>query len=163
MKKLFTYRERNNGFTLIEIIIVLAIIGILSGAGIAASLQFNRSQLLKNVAHDFANTLEVAKSRAASQVKPPECIGTLQAYRVYVTTSATQYKLRAMCSTTPLEYPYKKLPAGVTMTRPIDTVIFPILSSSVGLDGNTSVIFTFTSDGASRSVTVFDDGRIVEE
>src|SRR5438552_2940773 len=77
----------NKGFTLVELIIVLAVLGILSASGLAAFVDYSRKSAIAAATSDVAITLQTAKSRAQSQVKPVtgSCVSqTLDGYKVTV-------------------------------------------------------------------------------
>lgn len=84
------------GFTLIEIIIVFSIIAILSLIGVASFVTYGRVASLQSATSDLSSVLLVAKSRAASQVKPassqiPQCNDqtTLNGYKVVLCPTAS--------------------------------------------------------------------------
>lgn len=160
----FPYRfTKNTGFTLIELVVVLAIVGILSGMGISSSMQYNKTQVVDSAAKDFANTLQIAKSRAFTQVKPVGCTGGIISYVVTV-TSATRYTMRVDCVTTDdTSFRAKTLTGGVTLSPTSSTITFPVLTGGANLGGNTSIVFTFSGNGVTRTVTVYDDARIVTQ
>ncbi len=87
------------GFTLIELIIVIAVSAVLSVIGIAAFVTYSRAQVLTAATQDVATMLQVAKSRAQSQVKPDAgacATSTLDGYKVVI-TATNIYKLVAVC------------------------------------------------------------------
>lgn len=90
-----------NGFTLLELIIVFSVIAILSTLGIASFVGYSRSQSLQSAASELASTLNLAKARASSQVKPTECEGTLNGYKVMIDdpyqTPSVKYSLYVVC------------------------------------------------------------------
>ncbi|MBI2028736.1 MAG: prepilin-type N-terminal cleavage/methylation domain-containing protein [Candidatus Levybacteria bacterium] len=91
---------KSQGFTLIELIVVFSVMSILSAFGIASFNSYNETKVLQNAAIDVANTLNLAKSRALSQVKPNTCgANALEGYGVDM-LSNKDYQLIAYCTTT---------------------------------------------------------------
>lgn len=60
---------KHSGFTLIELIIALSIIGLLSTLGLAYYQDFNRRQIVVQVAKDLKNNLRLAQSKALTGEK----------------------------------------------------------------------------------------------
>ena len=92
-------KHKSSGFTLIELIVVISVAAVISVIGIAAFVSYNQTQSLNTTAADIANMFSVAKSRAASGVKPttgPCFTQTLDGYRISITIPRT-YKLDAVC------------------------------------------------------------------
>lgn len=162
----FDKSKKQSGFTLIEMIVVIVIIGILAGMGIVRVIKLDQSRLVENASKNFAGTLLVAKSRAFAGVRPAACVGQLLDWRVVV-SSQTSYKLSTGCgnSITPTIFDKQTvtLPTGVTVSLPIDSVIFPI-RKGIAVMGTTQASspqqFVFQGNGLTRIVTVYDDGRV---
>src|SRR3989344_5082272 len=94
-------RIKNLGFTLIETVVVFAVISILSTIAIAAFVNYNRTQNVQVAYSELSATLALARSRALSQTKPQACINNnliLNGYEVILSTLDYTYKLYAVCS-----------------------------------------------------------------
>jgi len=63
------------GFTLLEIMISITIIGLLFTAGLARYMDFNKTQTLKSSVLDLKNNLRDIQAKANSGVKPTGCTG----------------------------------------------------------------------------------------
>src|SRR3989344_5954196 len=87
------------GFTLIELIVVFSIFSILSALGLASFVTYSRAQAVTTERNNLIQTLNVAKSRAQSQVKPSTCT-TLVGYSVVLDTANERYTLNALCKPT---------------------------------------------------------------
>lgn len=140
-------KNKSNGFTIIEILVVISVMGIISALGIAGFSKYNDIQLVQTAANDIANTLNLAKSRALSQVKEGSNCGTssdLIEYRVrfFVTGSADRYRLRISCVDGTSDILLKFLPKNVTFvecppapcTSPL-IFSFPVLKGGVETAG----------------------------
>lgn len=98
-----TFAVNSAGFTLIELMIVLSLMGLMSVVAIASFVSFNRSQTLQAGVNDFITAVKFAKASAASQVKPntspTACItdSSLISYQVTIDTNDT-YKVVAVCT-----------------------------------------------------------------
>lgn len=84
-----------NGFTLIEIIIVVAIIILFSGLSLVYYNNFNEQTKLKEEARKLVDVLELAKKKASSGDTPTSCEGGFNGYRVDV--NANSYSLSSCC------------------------------------------------------------------
>ncbi len=135
----------SRGFTLIELMVVLSIIAVLGTLGIAGFTAYNKVQILQTSANDLAATLNLARSRALSQVK----IGTncsnqnnsLDSYEVQTTSVTNSYSLVIHCSnglSSFFDVIYSKsLPANISFdvsTSPI-SYLFPVLKGGVTASG----------------------------
>ncbi|OGH41754.1 MAG: hypothetical protein A3H79_01245, partial [Candidatus Levybacteria bacterium RIFCSPLOWO2_02_FULL_36_8b] len=93
---------KQKGFTLIELMIALSIMAVLGTVGIAGFRNYSQIQVLQSAVNDFASVLNTARSRALSQVKPPDICGsadTLDGYGVKISaTSENSYSLILVCS-----------------------------------------------------------------
>jgi len=123
-----------NGLTLIELIVVMAIIALLSGGGLAAYTSFNQSQTLKAAAENVKNNLRLVQSRALSQEKPATGCAVLDGFRVDISVGTANYSYLALCNgDIPLETSRQSLsplPAGVTFASANpNQVIFRLLGS----------------------------------
>ncbi len=138
--------QSQRGFTLIELLIVFSVIAFLTTVGLASFLVYNRFQILNTSAQGLVTTLNIAKIRAASQVKQQSgaCSisgDTIQGYRVHITaggaTGINNYQLFLVCSlgsypiggSTPITFP-----AGVYISNtppPSSDIYFHVLSGIV--------------------------------
>jgi prepilin-type N-terminal cleavage/methylation domain-containing protein len=150
----------NKGFTLLELIIVFTVISILSSIGIASFVSYSKAQSLQSAASDLALTLNSAKSRANSQVKPNDCSGALIGYKVVIgypsTTPITKYSLYAVCGE-PLLIKTTTLPDNGKIIFDSDkSIFFPILTGAVGGSG----AIVLTGYNLTKTVTIDNVGNI---
>lgn len=124
----------SRGFTLVEILIVIAIITILGIPAFAAYTNYNTTQTTVAAISDVVNALQTAKSQALSVYVPTGCT-SLQSYDFVITPTST-YKLQATClnpAVTHITIPNstKTLPNGLTFTTTTPTISFSALTGSV--------------------------------
>lgn len=128
------HQQSEKGFTLIEIIVVFSVIGILSGVGITSYVSYSRSSQLTQEASNLVEALTLAKSRALSQVKPKECVGSqaLSGYKFKI-SAAEEYEVWGVCKagSAEFEYPTMKdelsMPVVFSESTSVEDVFFPIL------------------------------------
>ncbi len=155
-EKSFIFRE---GFTLIEILVTISIVGLLLTAGLVYYQDFNRRQILNQAAKDLSSNLRLAQSRALAGEKPQEwCDGegeTLVGYRLLF-SSETEYQLMAVCSSAEVKITKSvKLPHNII--GPSGTgVLFKVLAQ--GAEAETS--FLLQGFGQEERVVVELSGNI---
>ncbi len=171
--------KRNEGFTLLELIIVFAIISIMVTLGIAAFVDYNRAQTLNVAALEVVATLNLAKSRAQSQVKPEDCRNTLNGYKVGIcsrdalkckanTNSKIKYAFYADCSNenfVSFANTNKTLPTDIifdSTSTNITSIFFPVLTGGAVLTGgvNGSGRIVLSGYGKTKTITIDSSGNI---
>lgn len=182
-------RDNRNGFTLIELVIVIAVTGLLSTVGIASFVSFNKTQELNAAANDVVTMLNLAKSRAQSQAKPSGCsniapVDPLLGYRVVICSQAPLgseclpqdynsndpdaskiFAIYAWCGSSPgnkdLEGKNtKKLPKNISFSSPPPPASYTFLFEvSTGKVIGNGNI-TLQGENGSKTITVSEDGRI---
>lgn len=91
-------RERRQyGFTMIELLVVITIITLLVGGGIAAFIEFNDRQVLQAAAKDVQSIFRTAQKRARSGAKPEGC-DQLDGFTVRGQAGSNSYQLIAQCT-----------------------------------------------------------------
>lgn len=142
------------GFTLIEIMIVFSIIGILSVISIAGFTVFNETQSLQTSASDVASLLNLAKSRALSQVVA-SCPDTLKGYEVKFSLPST-YELWVRCDVSSISIESKKLPKNIEFTSGTTSLFFfPVITG-----GGTVGQIILEGYGRSKTIDVDEMGNI---
>lgn len=148
------------GFTLIEISVVVSILSILTTLGIAAFVNYSRNQSLQTAALELTTTLNLAKSRSFSQVKPQECVNQpLEGYRVLISFLGNSYELQAICGGNVYKVKEIVFPQNVTVAQEETTsssFLFPVISG--GVVGSGSVVLS--GYGKERAITVDSVGTV---
>jgi prepilin-type N-terminal cleavage/methylation domain-containing protein len=116
------------GFTLIELVVVIMIMGLLVGFGYASYREFARRQMVNGAVIQLRSNLRLAQQLALSGKKPESGCNTLNSYQFYLNYSVNpdQYEIRPRCD-------------GSEYSLITKTVIFPNgvhFSSTTGLSGS---------------------------
>lgn len=156
------------GYTLIELIIVILIMSLLVGVGVAGYRDFSRRQDVQNAGRTLIADLRIAQGAANSGEKPAGC-NALNGVVVDV-TSATSYTLCYACNVnytgqrcSQLGFTMKQVttPGGTTLsvvgTQP---VLFRVLGRGTNLTAVTTINVASGTTGITRAVTINPGGRI---
>lgn len=168
---------RNKGFTLVEILLGMAIIVILSSGSYVGFVRFNRVQNLNLTRDTLLNSLNEARSSAMSQVistsnppdgcKQPSTTRTFVGYQISFNSSGSPhyYLLQEVCSsgTTTFTPTVKRinLPTDVVFVSPVPSQVrFSIITGGVSPPVTTIIIRSGGAGGPARTVTVNASGVI---
>jgi len=169
------HKLRFKGFTLVELLLVMAIIGIISSISILSLLSFQRHQRLVSAVREVNSILSLAKSRAQSQVMPEYCATNklqLTGYRVTLVPSdpgrcstGICTILVPVCNGTDIDSlnTIKILPSGIDVNSDNGTFtfLFNVLSGTVTfLTVTPSVNLNFTYGTDAIRITIYSDGRV---
>ena len=158
---------RLKGYTLVEVLVSLTIVGLLFGFGFASFRDFSRRQQLTGVARSIKGEIRLVQSKASAGEKPDNanCSGTntLSSYGFQIVNS-TSYKVVANClggSVDIWDVP-KSLPDGISMSPASGTISFKVLGQGTNIAAGGSVVITFTQAGTNNTslVTVTSGGEI---
>jgi prepilin-type N-terminal cleavage/methylation domain-containing protein len=152
----FTIFKFQKGFTIIELLLVIALIGMVSAIGISTFIGYSRAQSLQQAAADFAGTLNTAKSKAYSQVNACNS-GALDGYSVI--TAANSYSLYIVCSGVSTRLTNPPTLTNITIA-PARTVFFPVLSGGASGVAANGTSFIFSMSGLTKTVIVNTAGII---
>lgn len=165
---------QNAGFTLIEIVVVISIIGILSGIGFYSFVNYNHAQQLSLATQSLQTTLNLARSRAQSQVKPEDasCMNnSLLGYKVKLSTAPDNcpitangcYWLVAVCGAEdvtvydkPTIFPqeFDNFESGKT------EYFFQVLNKGVKDIASTGESIKIKAYGKTNTICIYQTGRI---
>lgn len=157
----------SQGFTLIELVIVMTIIAIISTMSLASLADYSRSQTVKQATLDVQSLMRQAKSYSQSQVKPQSCgASTLNGYRVdicglagSVCASANTYQLSVLCGSVATVQVTKTLPQNASFQQSGTTSVsylFPLFNGSVNGAGSVVIV----GFNRTNTVTVSTQGII---
>lgn len=142
--------QDSQGFTLIELMMVIVIMGVLFSLGVVYFSNFNKTQTIKGVGQTLKGNLRDIQGKALAGVKPTtascQAVGvTLDGYRVTILNNFT-YRIQAVCSgSLNADLTDYTLPSGFSITAPAQSVYFDfkVLGNGISFsDATTSKIMT---------------------
>ncbi len=153
-------KPKKSGFTLIEILVSMTIIGFLFSFGYASFRDFSRRQALAGVVKQVQGDLRLAQQKALSGEKPSGCttlpVKTLNGYNFY-RSAENVYIIQADCSGLAAAVPVKSvtLPSGIKISAPSPNPIkFKALGQGTNIVSGESATITITQDAVSNSQDV---------
>ena len=153
------------GFTLIEVLISLTIIGLLFGFGFANFRDYSRRQQLLSVARNLKGQIRLVQSKASAGEKPDDikCNGTntLSSYSFQI-VSTTSYRTVANCMGGNVTIKTENLPDGISMSPTSGIISFKVLGQGTNITAGGSFVITLTHTGTGSTslVTVTAGGEI---
>ena len=150
------------GYTLIEILVVMVIMGILFTAGYVNLRDYARAQTLTAVARSLVTDLHSAEENANAGDKPSGCNGVLNGYQFNVISSTT-YELDAFCTGGNVQVKPVILPADLTISAPVpNPVVFKSIAegTNIASGATATIIITQTSTKNTRTITIGANGSI---
>lgn len=161
------YQSMKRGYTLIEILVGMTIIGILFSAGYVSFRDFSRRQALSGIVKGLQGDIRLVQEQAASGKKPdnPKCNGVnlLDGYNFSVNAASGSYSVAAKCTGGLVEIKNVVLPSDVGITAPLpNPVFFKSLSQGTNIPSGESVTITLTqtATGDSATLTISASGEI---
>lgn len=158
-------RRIRAGFTLVELLVALAIISLLGGLGFANYRAFSQRQLLAQAARELRSDLRLAANLVLTGEKPGVCSGgTLSGYRVNFSGAKT-YLVEARCDVSGSQESETvktvNLPGTSTevIFNPIPSpILFKVVGQGTDVVGTATI--TLSGFGQTESVTVNAAGGV---
>ena len=151
-------KKIQKGFTLIELITVIAIIGLIIGISIPSFMTYSNIQSLQAGTLGVVTTLQQAKSSSESQAKPSSCAQTLDGYQVRILTYQT-YQLGVMCSNVYTGGPIQSLPSTTKFSVSSQTFFFKTQHNGVTFPTGNKIVIK-NQVGSTNTITVDALGNI---
>lgn len=154
------------GYTLIEILVALSIVGLLFSFGFVSFRDFSRRQALSGTAKGIQGDLRLAQQQALSGKKPSSTLCDAPAnslssfsFNVYSTTA---YKIQANCSGGDVTIRDVSIPTGITISSPTNPIKFKVIGQGTNLPDGGSAQITISQTGTTNQaiITVTDGGEI---
>lgn len=131
--------QQKSGFTLIEMMVAVAIMIAMTGVGVAGFIRFNDRQEVSNAAKQIQHIMRSAQSKARVKELPGGCTN-LFSYEVYRSGNGP-INVRANCqSGTNVQLSSWTTPTNLSITPSSFSVKFRTLHGSAGISGGTSLI-----------------------
>ncbi|OGJ38331.1 MAG: hypothetical protein A2383_03680 [Candidatus Pacebacteria bacterium RIFOXYB1_FULL_39_46] len=151
------------GFSLIELLVVVAISMILLSVAISSLITFNERRSITNAVDELKSQIQTAQSKA--QAGDLGGCNQLAGYslQTYLNGNVTEISMQASCGVgIPDTAQIQSLPAGVTVTPDLDAN-FQVLNAGVQLpSGVASQDFTIANNTHSYVFTLYREGRTSE-
>lgn len=142
-----------SGYTLIEILVGLTIIGVLFGVGFVSFRDFSRRQEIAGFAKAMMGDMRLAQGMSLAGQKPAGC-ATLDNYSFKV-ISSTQYQIYADCGGTTYITKTVTVPSDLTVAVPsVNPIKFKVLGNGTNIPDGTSVPIVFTQSGTKNKFTI---------
>lgn len=161
------FQKQHHGFTLIELIITVAIMALVVGGSIAGFVGFTERQEVLNTAKEVQQLMRVAQSKARVRDVPMDMAGpikcnTLMMYRVYFNGSSS-FNLRPGCNDPLVNFPVMdsltvQIPSGVSVTT--SPALTWLNFNTLGQDTSWSGTITFTKGSNIFRFTVNSSGTV---
>ncbi len=152
-------RSRKNspsGVTLIELVLVVALLGLLAAFSLVSISSYSKDQNLKLATNDVVTVLNNARSRAINGVDP--CTATGAVFNGYsVKFSGTKYTLTADCSTGSSTFPAYYIANYQAQFKNNSTFYFQALSGQCYASGNCGSGISVTIQYGSDTETINED------
>ena len=168
------------GFTLIEVLISIAILSVIMGVSVNSYRDFQAGQELEQAAQTLRTNLRFAQSQAFGGVKPTACTTTLIGWYARTQNGSTQYTINYRCGDGSKgevrqheQYRAVKLVQDMTIVvSPNRDILFqPVNRDTVFLanaemedppfSAGTDFVITLRKNGKDKIVTVRSNGDIL--
>lgn len=146
------------GYTLIEILVSITIIGLIFGFGFVSFREFSRRQALSGTAKNLMGQMRLIQEEAISGKKPddPVCNAPerLDGYSFRVVDSAN-YVFAAVCSGGVVVTKSITLPADISIATPsVNPILFKSLGKGTNIPASTSVTLELSQSGTGYETSI---------
>ena len=143
-------------FTIVELLVVMALIALMVGSGAAISLSAGRRKAVEGAAEDLATAMRQARDYVQAGKKDASCAAPLDGWQVKV--DADGYTVQGKCGGVYFGNPKKIFSSGVSTTYN-GTVFFNPLSLGTNLESDLTI--TLTANGTTpKTVKVTKNGEV---
>lgn len=165
IKKFWKFKLKNFGFTLVELLVAVSILGIIFGIGISQYIRFNRRQLVEQTALTLKNNLRLAQNKAIAGEKPSDCL-TLEGYKVVFISGGEEnpdsYKIIPSCGGWESENVLVfEIPKAVRFSPLPSPILFKTLALGTNLTQDMTITLKgFNNDEYVKTITITSSGEI---
>lgn len=151
-------KSAQHGYTLIEILVGITIIGLIFGFGFVSFREFSRRQALTGAAKGIVGDLRLAQGESVSGKKPDDikCNGAnlLNGYYFRVSSSSS-YQIQVNCSGGDVDVKSVNLPGDISIATPSpNPVLFKALGQGTNIDQGLTATLTLTQAGTGNQTTI---------
>ena len=153
------FKVKNSaGYTLIEILVAITIVGLLFGVGYANFRGFSQRQAVLNAGKLIQGDLRLAQQMALGGQKPDNVMcdspNTLNGYNFKV-YSTSEYKIEADCSGGSVATKEVTLSPDVLLSTPVPNPIsFKVLGNGTNIPSSENAILVLSQVGTGSSFTI---------
>lgn len=153
-------REKISGYTLLEVLVVLASTAILFTAGFAGFRQYERRQQLATAIKNLKTDLVLTQQLALSGQKPTDCTGTLQGYKIVLNTM--DYTIYVSCNDDePVKGPISYGP-NIEYSGPA-SILFKVLAQGTDLTTDSELVLSQTTTFTNKALLITPAGEIRDQ
>lgn len=164
-------KKLSRGYTLIEVLVALTIVGLLFGVGYANFRGFSQRQAVLDAAKNIQGDLRLAQEIALAGQKPDDTScnspSSLIGYNFKILPS-NSYEIRASCSGGAVTTVNKTviLGTGATIASPFpapNPILFKVLGNGTNIpDGQNAVINIIQTGTTNRSIITISSGGQIQ-
>lgn len=154
------------GYTLIELLIGISIIGIIFSVGFANFRDFARRQAIAGASREIAGELRLAQERALSGQKPSH-VNCNDPNRLsgfsFLVEDSTSYSIQAVCSAGTVDIKNVTLSPGIEISTPSpNPIVFKVLGEGTNIPDSSpaSLDVIHTQSGDKASILITSSGEI---
>ncbi len=126
--------RKNNGFTLIEIIVIIGVIAVLAGVSMSSYHTYAQETLLTNEVVRFVESMQLTKNRAYAS-EETTCANTFDGFAFYVKPNDNMYVVHRCCDgdCPSVQPPVEEhiLPSPLAIIPDTTEIIFPPLAQPI--------------------------------
>lgn len=153
----------SSGYTLIEILIGLTIVGLIFSYGFVNFREFSRRQALAGAARKLRGELRFAQELALSGKKPDDsgCNNPNALIGYNFKVSSSTYAIEAVCSGGVVGVKSIDLSTGISASAPsTNPILFKVLGQGTNLSSDATITLTQNSTESTQDVFVSVQGEI---
>jgi prepilin-type N-terminal cleavage/methylation domain-containing protein len=155
--------KKKAGFTLVELLISISIVGLISAIGLASYIDYNRNQIVVQEAKKVVQDLRLAQSLALNNQKPEGCgQATLDGYAFRLLDDDPEgynYEILALCGEDEVSYKRGAIAENLAISGPSE-VKFKVLRQGIEFTGGSTITVSSSSFSQSRTITIDPGGDI---
>ena len=156
---------KGNGYTLIELLIGLSVIGLIFSFGFVSFREFSRRQSLISAGRTLTGQLRLTQELALSGNKPddPLCNSPkiLHGYQIKIVTNSN-YVIEASCGSGNVQVKNINLSVNISISTPTpNPILFKVLGQGTNIDApDATITLTQVQSGATRDIVITKSGEI---